>query len=105
MMKKAKLWKVYNPDRLFGGYSWAIEETVDDWDGVSSDPYIIGIPDEFNICESVTGEKLFYRGDDQQGYRLYSTSNKEGCSPILVGGTNPEIVKLKVIGPADSAEL
>lgn len=97
-MKTVTLWLTYNPDRLFGGYSWHIEEVYDGRNHIYSEPYKVEIPDEFYIGESVYLKKMFFKEGDNRGYELTIGRNDcENSSPYLVGGTSVESIKLKVI--------
>ena len=37
-MKTVIMHKFFNPDRLFGGWGWSIDEVWDDWNHIYSDP-------------------------------------------------------------------
>ena len=98
-MKIVTLWKAYNPDRLFGGYSWHLEEVWDDWNHIYSDSYYVEIPDDFNLGETVTGETLYFRDGCDIGYDLtIGNTNHKNSSPYLIGGNPVENIKLRVIG-------
>ena len=98
-MKRVVMYKYFNPDRLFGGYGWSIEEVWDDWNQIYSDPYYVEIPDNFNLGENVTGEKMYFKEGCNHGYQLtiFDENNKNG-SPFLIGGDSTELIKLKVVG-------
>jgi hypothetical protein len=100
-MKQVVLHKFYNPDRLFGGYGWSLDEVRDGWNGIYSDPYCVEIPDEFHIGETVTGERMFFKDGCDTGYTL--TIGRSDCAngnPYLVGGNHVEMIKLNVLGLA-----
>lgn len=69
-MKKVIMYKYFNPDRLFGGYGWSIEEVWDDWNHIYSDPYYVEIPDNFNLGKTVIGEEMYFKDGCNQGYEL-----------------------------------
>lgn len=96
-MKTVILWKVYSPDRLFGGYSWHTEEVQDGWRQVYSDAYEVEVPDDFYIEKSTSGEILFFKTGCGHGYRLAIGSNCENGNPYLVGGRPVKTIKLRVI--------
>ena len=105
-MKQVVIWKGYNPDRLYGGYFWSIEEVFDDWNRVYSDPYLVEIPDDFNLSKTITGEKMYFRDGDDNGYALYAGSpEQENTNPYLVGGSQSERIKCTVIKKLDPKEL
>lgn len=90
-MKKITLYKVFN---LYGrSYRWSIDEDGD------CEPFEVEIPDDFRVGESVSYEKMFFRDGDPQGYELVSEGKNASCMPKLIGGTNVNVVKLKVIKP------
>lgn len=98
-VKTVTLWRTYNPDRLFGGYSWHIEEVRDGWNHVYSDPFEVEIPDDFYVGESVMSKKCFFKQGCNQGYELtIGRSDCENGNPYLIGGIPVESIKLKVIG-------
>lgn len=96
-MKTIKLWKAYNPNGLFGGYSWHTEDVRDGWEQMYSDPYEVEVPDDFYIEKSTSGEILFFKNGCGHGYRLAIGSNCENGNPYLVGGSPVESIKLRVI--------
>jgi len=101
-MKTITLWRAYNPDRLFGGYSWHIEEVRCGWDHVYSDSYKVEIPDDFSVGKSDMSKKMFFKQGCKQGYELtIGRSDCENGNPYLVGGSPVESIKLRVIKKAD----
>lgn len=104
-MKKIILHKYHNPDRLFGGYGWSMEEVWDDWKHIYSDPYEVEIPDNFSIGKSNFGEEMFFKDNCNMGYDLGIDGryNKNG-KPYLVGGSPVEMVFLNVIGKCKEIE-
>lgn len=96
-MKKIILWKSYNPDRLFGGYQWHIDEVYNDWDHIYSEPYEVEILENFEVGVTVAFEKMFFKRGCDKGYYLVIGQNCENGNPYLVGGDPVEKIKLKVI--------
>lgn len=98
-MKKVIMHKYYDPDRLFGGYGWSIEEVYNDWDHIYSQPYYVEIPDNFNLGETVAGDVAYFK--DGCNYRYEVEIGRRDCensSPYLVGGCPGESIRLNVIG-------
>lgn len=93
------MYKYFNPDRLFGGYGWSIEKVWNDWDHIYSDPYYVEIPDNFNIGENITGEKMYFKDNCKIGYEVHiGRKYNKNSSPYLLGGSPVESIKLKVLG-------
>ncbi len=79
-------------------WGWRLDEFRDGWEHIYSTPYYVEIPDEFELCESVYGSKMYFRKGGTVGFEVCETSNRENCKPLLIGGSPVEIVKLKVLG-------
>jgi hypothetical protein len=98
-MQKVIMYKYFNPDPLFGGYGWSIEEILYDRNSIYSNPYYVEIPDNFHIGESVTGEKMYFKDGCDHGYKLEIENRySENSRPCLIGGNPTEVIKLNVIG-------
>lgn len=94
---KIKIWKIYNPDRLWGGYEWNLEEIRNDWDGIYSDPYETKLPEEFYVGETMGGADAVFKQGCSYAYVLtISDSQSENGVPLLVGGSPVEMIKLSV---------
>lgn len=98
-MKKVIMYKYYNPDRLFGGWGWSIEEAWDDWNNIYSEPYEVEIPDDFRLANNIYHKVMYFKGSCNIGYQLSKSGNDENCMPYLIGGSPVECIRLKVIGP------
>ncbi|MCB6610175.1 hypothetical protein V3C10_04400 [[Clostridium] symbiosum] len=98
-MKKVIMYK-WNAVRT-GRWGWSLNEVRSDRDNIYSTPYYVEIPDGFELSESVMGKKLYFKSGDRIGYELTSRNNLKNCTPRLIGGSPVEVVKLKVVGPAE----
>jgi len=103
-MKTVKMWKTYNPDRLFGGYFWNKEYVYDDWKGVNSDPYLVEVPDEFYVGKSTVDADEIFSTKSQIAYDVCGTSTLKNCRPLLIGGSPVEEVELKIVRKLDDNE-
>lgn len=104
-MQTVIMWKYFNPDRLFGGYGWSLEEVCDGWNNIYSNPYYVEIPDDFALGEAQDGSAAYFRGDDRQGYEVAGGNRAEGCNPYLIGGSRAESIRCRVIGPVPDGEV
>lgn len=101
-MKIATLYKVFNPDPHFGGYFWREERVWNDWDGIYSESYHVEIPDDFELGESVSGEKMYFKKGCNRGYEIITMPDSPNCAPYLCGGDDPtKPIRLNVLGVAD----
>ena len=96
-MNTITLYKGYNPDRLFGGYFWSLEEVWDDWNHIYSKPYLVELPENFYVGKTIYGEKLIFQKGNNYGYEVSSLSSCENCNPYLIGGNPTRKIKLKVL--------
>lgn len=98
-MKTVIMHKFFNPDRLFGGWGWSIDEVWDNWNHIYSDPYEVEIPDDFILGKTIADEKMYFKAGCDRGYELtIERTDCENSSPYLVGGSPAESIKLHVIG-------
>lgn len=100
-MAKVILHKGFNPNALPNGYwFWSEKEVRNDFGNIYTEPYVVEIPDEFELCETVSGEERYFKDGCDTGFEIGSIHNTAHCSPYLIG---TELVKLKVIGLADES--
>lgn len=94
-MKKVTMWKLFSRNVMTYGVSWCVEYP-EDWastpDLILEGEYEVEIPDEFELCETNSGEKKFFKGDDS--YELSSwNKNNINSIPCLIG---EYVVKCKI---------
>lgn len=101
-MKTVVMYKYSNPDRLYGGWGWSVNEAWDDWNHIYSDPYEVEIPDDFYLDKTIADEEMYFRTGCNQGYELtIGRTDCENSSPYLVGGNPVESIKLRVLGKVE----
>lgn len=92
-----KHYKFNSPISVKGEWFWS-SENVSRWPEILSDPYVVEIPDEFELCETVSGEKMYFKNGCSTGFEIGSIHNTAHCAPYLIG---KELIRLKVVGIAD----
>lgn len=74
---------------------WDIDKPAPD---INDGPYRVRIPDGFSVGVSKGLSKMFFKDNDpMMGYELVTNNAR----PFLVGGSTPEVIELKVIGPLE----
>lgn len=96
-MKKVEMYLSWTPpsETIDGKerYNWHETRKWPDWE-----PYLIEVPEEFELREAKGGREIYFRGDCECGYELFTQGDGSYGPPVLVGGNPTECLILKVVG-------
>ncbi len=97
MKNTVTLWKVSSPY----GYRWSIEDIEDDWNGMTSEPYEVEIPEGFYIGETDCSMKMFFSPGANTGFEVCTFSNRKNANPYICNAMADKrvenAIKLRVI--------